>query len=321
MIKFLDSAEWTNRISTIKKPSFNEKAEFVNAIASNFSLSPHYIVYEIGGRIVVSLVAYTRRKTILDPLHFVYSTFWVAEHLSDSGYSTHVTNFLNDLKKYFDHISLNLGIEIRDARPFIWSGFTIKNRYTYIKDLVNFNRTYPNDVVKSIKELTSDLKLEEISFSKEILDENVSLYRKLNLFSTPKINKIVSFFEHIANRDCLRFYICSYNSQVLASSILFVDNENKKAFTVFVSKGDVKNFRNNSVHAFFYDAMFKDLTDKGYVNVDLLGANTLSVSKFKSKFRVDLAPYFMVKYSKRKVFIANNIDRMKRGLIRILNSF
>ena len=318
MLSFLEPQNWEVSVLKERILFFNEKEEFVKAVASSFNLKAHHILYKKGDKTIISLIAYVKGNSIVLPLYFVYSTLWISKKISDSTYSTHVTAFLGELKRRFKNMSLNLNPAISDVRPFIWSGFKIAPRFTYIKSL-NTSSNYPTDVKSSIKKaLDSGVEFIKISYSEELLRKNMLFLSKDKLLSKDKVNNILKFFNYLKSTGMIEFYVCSLRNNIIASGIVLVDDENKVAYTAFVNKVELNVFGNHSIHTFLYDGIFKSLSQRGYQIADLLGANVYSISKFKGKLQGDLFTYYNVDYTKLGGFLNDGLATVKKVLKKLL---
>jgi hypothetical protein len=317
MLSFLEREHWEASILKERSLFFNEKNDFVDAVANSFNLKVHHILFKKGDKTIVSLIAYAKGDRIVVPLYFVYSTLWINK-ISDSAYSTYVTAFLAQLKLHFKNISLNLNPAISDVRPFIWSGFNVAPKYTYIKDL-NIFANYPSDVKSSIKKaIDSDVEFIKVPFSEELVAQNMIFLRNSTLLSSDKISGIMSFFNVLKSDGKLEFYICTLKNELIASSIVLVDDVQKVAYTAFLNKVELNSFGNHSIHAFLYDGIFKSLSQRGYQMVDLLGANVFSISKFKGKLQGDLIAYYSVEYKNLGNFLNKSLITIKKILKKAL---
>lgn len=313
MLSFLESQNWEASILKERNLFFNEKIEFVDAVANSFNLKAHHILYKKGDKTIISLIAYAKGNSIVVPLYFVYSTLWVSK-ISDSAYSTHVTEFLAQLKLHFKNISLNLNPAVSDVRPFIWSGFKIAPRYTYIKNLKQI-ANYPGDINSSIKKAKdSNIEFIKAPFSKELVAQNMLFLRESKLLSSDKIRSVMDFFNALKAADMIEFYRCSLNNELIASSIVLIDDAQKVSYTAFLNKVEINTFGNHSIHAFLYDSIFKSLSQKGYQTVDLLGANVFSISKFKGKLQGDLVTYYNVDYTNLHGIFNRSLTKIKQLL-------
>ncbi|MDQ8003183.1 MAG: hypothetical protein REI64_00210 [Pedobacter sp.] len=312
MINYLSAEVWMSTILKDRQLFFNEKLEFVDAIAKSFLLETNYIVYVVRGKVVISLIAYSKGKKIIDPLYFIYSTFWVAK-LKDTQYCTYVTDFLNSLTTSFTHISLNLNTNIVDVRPFSWCGFSTKNRYTYLKYLSNSEGGYSADINRSVKEFQSlGAKVDLLPISDDILTKNFGFLRDNGFFSSSEMVNVITSFRNLKGYNSVQLFGCYIDDQLFASSIVLLDDMSKVAYIAFVCKIERKVSGNHSMHAYLYDAMFSYFKKNGYENVDLLGANVYSIAKFKSKFTANLKVYYQVDYSATKNYISAFLSKLKR---------
>lgn len=299
MLKLLSQEEWILKVESQRQLFFNERKEVVEAIMHKHNCKVQYIVFEKKSRVVVSFLALIKGNKIITPIHFFYSAFWVDPLLGDTKYCMHVVEFLRELKSIFKQIAIRLHPDISDIRPFLWSGFLIDNKFTYIKRLDKLE--YAKDVRQNIEKSSFIPYLyKNEALTKEILDINMRIFLELKLYSRKSIDKIKGLITDLSNTKYLTCFSCYLENQLLVSHILFLDRENKIAYTVLKNKQYKE--QPGSLHSTLYHQLFMCLKSQGFEYVDLLGADMEQISLFKSRFKADLRTANVVRYSKRKAF-------------------
>ncbi len=318
MLCFLTQEVWHTKISAVRLLKFTEQPQVIAAIANAFNLQTIYLIFEEKNKPIISLIAYTKGKKIINPSHYFYANLWVDETLSDAKYTTVMLSFLTDLKKKYHAIDLQLPITIKDVRPFLWANFLINNRYTYIKNLANL--TYHPVIKRKIKNFnhtTYSFKLEELTELSVQL--NLKIFKELGTVPVFAINKIENLLKNMANTPHLICCNCYENEDLLASNILFLDPENKTAFTALLNQTNKAN--KNDLHVALYNFFFTELKKQGYEYVDMLGADMENIATFKGSFKPELMPNFLVSYSKNKQTIYSKISLAKSTLKKIWAKF
>ncbi|RWU03889.1 hypothetical protein [Pedobacter chitinilyticus] len=299
MLKFLSQDDWIVKMKSQRKLFFNEQPKVVDALVHKHSCTAEYIVFEKKGRVAISFLALVKSKNIISPIHFFYSALWIDPMLGDTKYCEYVSDFLRMLQLQFKKIDIRLSPSIEDVRPFLWAGFSIDNRFTYIKRLDKLE--YAKDVHKNIEKSSNATYLyKQELLNKEILDINLRIFLELKLYSKKSINKIKDLITQLSSTEYLTCFSCYFENQLLVSHILFLDKENKIAYTVLKNKQYKE--QSGSLHSVLYHHLFIYLKSQGFEYVDLLGANMEPISLFKSRFKADLHTANIVRYSKTRVF-------------------
>lgn len=314
-IKYLPREEWEREVEKIRPLMFNEREEIVTAIATTYNLKPKYIVYLENKKVVVSFLAFTIGNSIKLPIHFFYSAIWVSPKFSDTKYCEIFLSFLRELKKDFKNINLKLPHQISDIRPFIWADFKVENRFTYVKDLLALN--YSKDVTKNISKLSElDFVFKEEKLGSKILDLNLDIFYELKNYPSFKIDQIKKLINKISATPYLTCVSCYLENELLASHILFVDEEYNIAYTLLRNK--IRSKSATSVHTILYHHLFLFFKEKGYLYIDLLGADMEKISLFKSRFKADLYAVDILRYSKYRSMISHVRSYFKTILLNVL---
>ena len=308
MLKVLERKEWVAKIEDQRQLYFNEQYEVVEALKFQCSCEARYFIFEKKGTVVISLIAMVKGNRIFSPIHFFYSALWIKPTLGDTRYCEYVAEFLRMLQRSFVKIDMRLPSSITDIRPFLWVGFSISNRFTYLKNLDKLE--YSNDVKKNIEksaQIPYTFKAELLT--QEILQLNLQIFSELKLYSKKSIAEIGQLISELGRTKYLTCFSCYLRGELLVSHIIFLDDKNKTAYTVLKNK--LYQPQPGSIHSALYHHLFVFLKSKGIEYVDLLGADMESISAFKSRFKVNLASVDVVSYS----YINSYLLILKRKII------
>jgi hypothetical protein len=97
---------------------------------------------------------------------------------------------------------------------------------------------------------------------------------------------------------------------------LFLDEVYKIAYTVLLSKAS-KN--KDDIHSLLHHYFFTDLKERGFEKIDLLGADMMNISAFKSRFNANLHPHFLVRYSKATKVFMDITNKTKNAAKKIIS--
>lgn len=317
-INYLSREDWEREVEKVRPLMFNETNDVTSAITSTYNLIPKYIAYFENDKLVVSFLAFTVGSSIKLPIHFFYSAIWISPNFSDTKYCQIFLNFLRGLKRDFKSINVRLPHHIVDIRPFIWTGFEVENRFTYVKNLISLN--YSKDVSKNISKLSElEFVFKEERLSTHILDLNLELFYDLSHYPSFKIQQIKTLIKKLSVTPYLTCFSCYLRNDLVASHILFIDEKNKMVYTVLRNKIIGRSI--NSIHTILYHHLFLHFKNKGYLHIDLLGADMERISLFKSRFKANLFAVNILRYSKYQSMISNLIRYSKIKLLNILVRF
>lgn len=313
MLKGFTQEDWVKEVRKIRPLFFNEEPKVIEIICNVYKYEAKYLIYFVKKKPIFTFIAYTTGAKIVRPIHFFYSAFWFNTKFSEAAYINNLTVFISELKGCYNSISISLPIDIKDVRPFIWSDFSIKNRFTYIKSVNDLR--YEKDARQNVSSDKQHFCFKSEELSGDILKLNLQLFYNLKVYPQHKISQIKDLFVGMANKGFLRCYSAYDNGQLIASHILFFDIVDKKVYAVVRNKVALQ-FNINELHSKLYHNLFLHLREEGYQAIDLLGGNILNVSLFKSRFRPELATHFVVSYSKN----AATLKKIKQQSVLFLKS-
>jgi len=315
MLKFLRRDEWLVKITNQRKLFFNEQSVVIEALKAKHKCTAEYIVFEKRDSVVISFLALVKGKQIIAPIHFFYSALWVESTLGDTKYCEYVVDFLRALRLTFTKIEIRIPPAIPDVRPFIWANFSIKNRFTYVKNLDKLE--YAKDVHKNIAKAASvPYVYKEEAITAEILSINLQIFYDLKLYSKKSVKEIGKLIAQLSDTEYLTCFSCYLENELLVSHIVFIDEENKIAYTVLKNKLYQKQA--GSLHSALYHHLFVYLKSKGFEYVDLLGADMEFISLFKSRFKAKLCMANVAKYNNVTLFLGSIQQKIKYLIKRVI---
>jgi hypothetical protein len=205
------------------------------------------------------------------------------------------------LDKNYDLVTILLSPQTIDIRSFIWEKYTHKVFYTYSSTIINtdeiFNSFDP-DIKRQIKKLSNEnfevIKDESIQVFFELQEK--SFQRQDHNFTFGKTH-FMQFMKDIESLKCYKvFSIYRDNDPVYASIVLFYK---QKAY-YWLAGGDPLYFSKGFNKILIWE-IIKELKKEGVTHFDFIGANTKTVSKYKSNYGFILTPYYRVEKANNKL--------------------
>lgn len=306
--------EWFDIGSKLNKTTINCNPNFVKIVSKAFLVNPmSWIVYKKGIPIV-GLLGYNKGKSIIHPTTYIYTAIWQNDK-SEFLIQEALLTLLNYLKGKFRNISFLLPPEFNDIRPFIFSGFKPYLFYTFIKSLNDLSANYNLRVIRKkceglgVKFVYNDLE-------DDLLKQHTKSFLNLG-YSKKYVNKIHDFFLLLHNNGFVKAVSARLNDELLASAYILLDKEKKSALNLLVTSD--KLHYQTGVHPALYLNMFDFLAKEGIEKYDLYGFGfKQGISDFKSKFRGDLKPHYLVKYNYTRSTAIKIWKKLKPFTIKLL---
>tara|TARA_B100001971_G_C18035620_1_gene454862 strand:- start:21 stop:830 length:810 start_codon:yes stop_codon:yes gene_type:complete len=203
-----------------------------------------------------------------------------------------VTSFMDKLKKDFFYFILSLHHSIKDFRSFQHFGLNSKIVYTYLLDLSNMDEFWKN-LGKDVK---YDIKKSKERGTEVYISDNID--RFYNLYedtckrqNIPLIANKQLIQEMMLIKDSKMFFAKNNEGQDIASSIVIFDH--KRAYYLLAAHDS--RYKDHKASSLLLWEIIKHVSKKRN-KMDLVGANTPSVAKFKSSFNPKLVPYIQAEY-------------------------
>lgn len=203
--------------------------------------------------------------------------------------SEEIINFLN---KNFSQVTIILSPEYRDIRGFIWNKFSEKVKYTYSSTLEDTNylfESFDPDVKRQIKKLESSNYTINKSDSIETFFnlQEKSFLRQQYSFKLSK-KQFFEFLKELDSEKCYKVYTI-YQDEIPTYSTVIIFH--KQSAYYWLAGGDPEFFAKGHNKVLLWEIIL-DLNKEGIKYFDFVGANTPSVSKYKSNFGFGLVPYY-----------------------------
>jgi hypothetical protein len=293
----------------------SHNVDFVKVTANTFGAkSVFYIFYEENFPLI-GFALYNKGKDIVLPKFYpYYSGIWLNGSLNESKIRKSFHVAIKVLANIYSSIHLLLPPEIKDVRGFIFNDFDVRVKYTFIKNTADIK--FKNDVLKNFRRAERELKL---TFYTNELDHQEWFNHNNQLksigFSNKSLTQLKEWILALELIGCIKtFYLKGENDANLGSGIVILDEYSKTAGFLLshVPKGKYQSELNASLY--IYIQLW--LKDNGFVFFNYLGANTLSIAEFKSRFEPELVSYFQVSLSKYSALRGKLISKIKRFLKR-----
>ena len=315
MLKVLQREEWVAAVEKTRPLLLNEQYDVVQILCSADKLTPVYFLYQKKNRIVITYIALTRNKTIKHPFHFFYTAFWIDPTLSDTQYCQYLDEFLKALMVNYRNIVIKLPVGLTDIRPFLWTNFSVVNYYTYVKNLADLSyHSVTEKNIRKAKNESYECRHEELSEDSLLL--NMQIFKELRTYSPAKIKVISDLILVMKRVSYVTSFNCYKDEKLVAANLVFLDPVNKMAYTVLLNK--VPRTIRDDVHSLLHDFFFTKLRDDGYEYVDLLGGDMQGIAPFKSRFKTELKPHFLVTYSENRMLLLKGVRLAKSIIQKVL---
>ncbi len=308
MLKVLQREDWIAKVEKIRPLMLNEQSVVIDVLCKSNNLKAVYFLLEKKNKVVISFIALANTNSIKLPFHFFYSPLWIDLTLTDTQYCQYLDEFIAQLCIDYNNIVIKLPMGMTDVRPFLWRGFSVINYYTYLKKLNQLHYHYTTE--KNIKKASNaGYECREEDVNQENLNLNLQIFKDLKAYSSSKINQIQDLLSLMNDESYLSSFNCYKDGKLIASNLIFLDNNYKIAYTVLLNR--IPRTNKDDVHSLLHDFFFNKLKEEGYEYVDLLGGDMQGIAPFKSRFNAELRPHFQVSYNKNAVRIERTIRKSK----------
>lgn len=288
--------EWIVITESLNQQSILNNPDFIEITCNTFNVTPLASIVFNGEIPILGSVLYKRENQIVQPNEYFYTSIWLNSK-SNSIVQEGLQLWIAYLIKKFKKVEFNLPPGFKDIRPFYWNGFKADVYYTYINRLdeqISFKSTIRNKINKSKK---NGLEVRVNSLA----NEEITLYHYksfVNLGYSKVYSKKIADFANRLIKKGLGYSInakFSDNTEIVASSIVIVDNYSHSAINFLVTSN--KALYQTGIHSAIYVENYYYLKSHGYLSVDLCGANTKGIGNFKGQFNGELTPFYRVKFN------------------------
>lgn len=209
-----------------------------------------------------------------------------------------ITFFLAKLKKEFSYFIISLHHSIKDFRPFRYSGLKPMIAYTYLLDLSDINKLWENldkdtkyDINKSKEKGTGVYRSDDITKFYKLYEDTCKRQKMPLVVNKQMLQDILSI-----NKSQI-FFAKNKSGKDIASAVIIFDD--KKAYYLLAAFDSM--YKDNKAPSLVLWEAIKYAAKKTKV-MDLVGANTQSVARFKSGFNPKLVPYIQTEYYSSLLF-------------------
>ena len=299
MLKKVTALEFNNIVST----SIYTNTKYMEITAKVMQARAVYYVFFRNDLPQVAFALFEKSKKIVLPGFYpLYSGVWLNGSLEKLNLRKDFVESILKLKALYNSISICLPPDIQDVRAFIWNGFDVKLKYTYVKNLNVLN--FKSDVLKNYR-----LALKDFNFFEEIFQNKDWVLFKNQLFkigfSQKKIDKLKNWLFTLSDYSFIKvFSIKNKDMKLVGIGIILLNQAQRN--TGFLLSYALKNEQQSEINSILYVGIHKWLIENGFYQFDYFGANTINIADFKSRFNPELKTYFVVSYSKFSLKNINN---------------
>jgi hypothetical protein len=297
----IQEQEW-KRIFKNGYPSMFFNPNYLNILNKSFGYELSYYVYLKGERLLFGAAIFSHGNKVVVPDGFTYASIYVDDHLGDIRYTEIFGQFLILLTRDFKKVSFRLSPKIVDIRPFIWAGFSVGNRYTYLRDA---SLPLDSKILKGFSELNS---LHQ--FSVKDLDE-VNLKICLDeCFRYEMSNKYYeqykAWFSSLAAHNYLKCFAVMTGTKQEVVQFAILDVVESRLYTILIA-----DFSGRQLTAYLNKELYSWCVKNNIEIVDMIGANNKNIANFKCSFNAELTPYYSVHYNRSNHFLRSLLMRVK----------
>lgn len=209
------------------------------------------------------------------------------------------SSILSFLERHFDLGFFALHPDIRDIRSFIWNNNKVEVLYTYRSRLPDpadlFNQFLPalRRQIKKGEQLPYEiLEAETDAEISEVHDLILSSYaRQGHLFRFSR-EQFVTFSKNPFIRELLKCYVIRWEGKLVSALVILMDGTT----AYYWLAGGNHHYFNTGLNQVLLWQVFQRLIASGCEMFDFVGANTPSISVYKSGFNFDLVPYYRISF-------------------------
>ncbi|MBX2944896.1 MAG: GNAT family N-acetyltransferase [Cyclobacteriaceae bacterium] len=219
---------------------------------------------------------------------------------------------IEQLKNRYKKISVRLAPSVSDIQSFVWSGFEIKLRYTYLVNIEDIEKAYMN--------LDTNLKRQiRRGYKQEVtIHHNQDVVQYLDLFRATRSKKdnfsalLTRYQQYLQSvNSCSTMAIKNQNGDALAAIFFVWDNQ--RAYYLLGGYRSSHEDDNQSYTALaLWEAMKFTRQQLGLYEFDLEGSMIPGVENFFRKFGGKKVPYYQLWYEQRGVWAQRISSILKR---------
>ena len=217
-----------------------------------------------------------------------------------------VDKFIHDsFKPHYIYIKLPPGL--LDCRPFKWLGYYASPVYSYLLDISKGLSVIESNI--SMQARKNIRKAEQVGLTIELgnKEELLILYNMLNRRYIEQKRKIPISEDYLLDvfnslfPENLKIFVLRYKDKIISGGVKLCY---KDKVTDWIGQAKTKIRTSND---FLHWSVIKWGIENRYRYYEIIGANTLSICQFKSKFNPALSVYFCVKKATLAAIIAEKL--------------
>ena len=228
------------------------------------------------------------------------------QHVFEKNYFEAVDSLNSFIQRQFrpDYIKIIHPVGLDDLRPFLWKNYIATPKYTYFislsRDKKDILRSFTRKVRQQINRAGKYKNIEVYDGTHESYKEIINLVRKR--YEEQKLNLHVSdlYMENISNqfgKNHIQIKAIRSADQLLAGMIWLTCKDRIHAWLgSFSSKG--RKFQ--GLIYLLHWQIISESVKKGYLNFDMVGANTRHLCFNKSCYNPELKTYYQVEKTNLK---------------------
>lgn len=318
-VRYLSEHEignWDEFVEKSEHGSIFHKGTWIKSLRKSDSFTNIDIIgcFNKDGEILAGAILTWKRvlysfKVVTQPYATSFSGILIKERDSDflskkESYRFELLDALLDfMEKRYDSISVIFPPTFYDLRVFSWRNYNLKILYTYLGDLfeVSDNKFLPAVRRRIKKAEKMDYAIEEHK-DNEHLDVvfdliSKSYKRQKHIFRFTR-NEFIKFCKSEKFKDHI-FVYSIWQEHVPVSAIVILKDRDKAYY--WLAGGDHTLF-DTGLNQLLLWKVIEILKSKGVQRLDLVGANTPSISRYKSGYNFNLQPYCHVSKDTNPIF-------------------
>jgi hypothetical protein len=181
---------------------------------------------------------------------------------------------------------------VTDPRPFMWDGYDIVPRFTYVVDLTPgaeaLLERFSSDARQNVSDPTADMRVEigaedAIEF---VIEQVTARHREQGEPYAVTPAYVTELYETLSD-GAVRPYVVTLDGERVGGMITLRD-----ADTVYRWQGGAKPSVDAPVNDYLDWAIMRDAIEDGRTRYDLVGANNSRITEYKAKFAPELETYY-----------------------------
>ena len=245
---------------------------------------------------VGGIAFFTDKKNIIIPPLTRFQGILLKKNLKRREENKITSAIVEKLTADFNNISISNHYNLKDIRPFIWAGFSVEVKYTYLVDISDLEELWQN-MEKRTRYAIRKAERNKIVVKKE---DKIAEFDRLHQFSLLNQKRkrpfnssfLKNFYSTLKKFNKCQLYLAERKNGDLSAGA-FVVWDKKRAY--YLMAGADPKFRGDESPSLILWTIFSDFNKKGFKEIDLVGANIPSIEKFKRGFGGKLIHYFNVK--------------------------